>query len=89
MLDTTVSHVVHLFRHFKLLVDHHTAPNALVITCSVLNLIKQFMFKHSFEDNSIRGVGLYKLMQELFEASNFGVSNTAPRIALLMLVTER
>ena len=66
--------IIILFSHFKLLVDHHTAPNALVITCSVLNLIKQFMFKHSYEDHSIRGVGLYKLMQELFESSNFGVS---------------
>ena len=43
------------------------------IMSNVLGLIKDRMFQNSAEDNAVRAVGLQRLMDELFDACNFGV----------------
>ena len=41
---------------------------------NILIHIKHRMFMHSAEENAVRGIGLQKLMVEIFDASNFDVS---------------
>ena len=42
---------------------------------NVLIHIKHRMFMHSAEENAVRGIGLQKLMAEIFDASNFDVGS--------------
>ena len=59
--------------HMQLLVNHYTLPKALVVMANLLKNIQYQIFTHIAEDNSIRGIGATKLLDEHLEAINFGV----------------
>ena len=58
----------------ELLVNHHSLKNALTVMGNLLKNLKYQMVLHVATDNSGRAVGASKRMQELLDASNFGVS---------------
>ena len=62
--------------HFELLVNHSSLPECFKMMNNILIHIKQRMFMHSAEENAVRGIGMQKLMVEIFDASNFDVGPT-------------
>ena len=60
----------------KLLVEHSSyIPNAYGVLITALELIKGHLIEFAAKQNSILGLGMQKMMQEVFSASNFGKDN--------------
>ncbi|KAL5481708.1 hypothetical protein EMCRGX_G021936 [Ephydatia muelleri] len=79
--------IENLFRsmiHMQLLVNHYTLPKALVVMANLLKNIQYQIFTHIAEDNSIRGIGATKLLDEHLEAINFGRDRFAKLLDKLM-----
>lgn len=58
----------------ELLVDHHSLNKALSTMGNLFKNLKYQMFVHVAAENTVRAVGVSKLMEEYLDASNFGVS---------------
>ena len=60
--------------HIVVLVNHHSINKALSTMGNLFKNLKYQIFVHVAAENTVRAVGVTKLMEEYLDASNYGVS---------------